>query len=61
MKFILAVTDTNGKNLIFISREMQALYNLIHVVPHSEPKPDERGSQIALEFYQMATQWLQKP
>lgn len=37
------------------------LYHQSHRNPHPDPAPDERGSQIAGEFYQLAKQWLQAP
>ncbi|MDP2655674.1 MAG: DUF1402 family protein [bacterium] len=36
------------------------LYHRGYVAPHSNPAPDERGSQIAGEFYALAKRWLQE-
>jgi len=35
------------------------LYSLSYDKPHSKPKPNERGLQIANEFYNLAKEWLQ--
>lgn len=34
------------------------LYSRSHVDPHPRPEPNDRGSQIAKEFYQLAQEWL---
>lgn len=41
------------------SEIVATLYHRNHVDPHSDPVSDERGRQIAGEFYQLAKQWLQ--
>lgn len=35
------------------------LYSLPHINPHQNPKPNDRGLQIAKEFYQLAKDWLE--
>ena len=35
------------------------LYHLPHRTPHADPSPNERGLQIAKEFYPLAKRWLQ--
>lgn len=61
--FIRSLVDEWNKSKDLNERPeiIATLYHRDHVVPHSKPEPDERGSQIAGEFYQLATQWLQKP
>ena len=34
------------------------LYHLKHKDPHTHAKPNDRGLQIAEEFYKLAKQWL---
>ena len=34
------------------------LYSLPYVKPHDDPKPNERGSQIAKEFYELTKKFL---
>lgn len=61
--FIRSLIDA-WKNSLDLSKRpeiLATLYHRGHVKPHSDPDPDERGSQIAGEFYQLASQWLQKP
>lgn len=36
------------------------LYHLKYRKPHERPKANERGKQIAKEFYQLSKRWLQK-
>lgn len=36
------------------------LYSLPHVNPHPHPKPNDRGTQIATEFYELAREWFHK-
>jgi hypothetical protein len=36
------------------------LYHQGYGKPHPEPEPDERGKQIAKEFYRLSKRWLQK-
>ncbi len=61
--FIRSLIDEWNKSTDLSKRPeiIATLYHRDYVIPHSEPEPDERGSQIAGEFYQLATQWLQKP
>ena len=61
--FIRSLID-EWKNSVDLNKRPEiiaTLYHQGHVKPHSEPEPDERGSQIAGEFYQLATQWLKNP
>jgi hypothetical protein len=70
MKIILVTTDTRRKNLVFVSEELKSfspeeaikamLYHQGYGKPHPEPEPDERGKQIAKEFYRLSKRWLQK-
>lgn len=61
--FIRSLIDEWSKSTNLNERPeiIATLYHRDHVIPHSKPEPDERGSQIAGEFYQLAKQWLQKP
>jgi len=34
------------------------LYHRTYVAPHSKPEPNERGAQIASEFYKLSKKWL---
>jgi hypothetical protein len=61
--FIRSLID-EWKNSVDLNNRPEiiaTLYHQGHVKPHPTPAPDERGSQIAGEFYQLAAQWLQKP
>ena len=59
--FIRSLVDEWRKKIDLAKKPeiIATLYHREHVVPHSDPAPDERGSQIAGEFYQLAKQWLQ--
>lgn len=59
--FIRSLVDEWRKKIDLAKKPeiIATLYHREHVVPHGDPAPDERGSQIAGEFYQLAKQWLQ--
>lgn len=60
--FIRSLIDEWRKKIDLTKRPeiIATLYHRGHVIPHSDPVPDERGSQIAGEFYQLAKQLLQE-
>lgn len=45
-------------DLTLHSSILTTLYHLSYKKPHANPQSDERGEQIAGEFYQLAKQWL---
>lgn len=56
---IRSVIDAWKKFVDLSSRPdiVATLYSL-YKDPHADPKPSERGTQIATEFYQLAKEWL---
>lgn len=60
--FIRSLINEWGKKIDLAKRPeiIATLYHREHIVPHNNPAPDERGSQIAGEFYRLAKQWLQE-
>ena len=49
------------KKFVDLSRKPEiitTLYHLPHIIPHANPQSNDRGLQIAREFYQLAKEWL---
>lgn len=60
--FIRSLIDEWHKKIDLAKRPeiIATLYHRGYKAPHSDPAPDERGSQIAGEFYELAKRWLQE-
>jgi hypothetical protein len=58
---ILADLINNWKEFIDLKNHFDILATLYSLsrTPHSDPKPNDRGIQIANEFYNLAKKWLQ--
>lgn len=55
-----ALTD-EWKKFVDLSKRPEIIATLYHLprkYPHAHPKPDDRGLQIAEEFYKLAKEWL---
>ncbi len=60
--FIRSLINEWNKKIDLAKRPeiIATLYHRGYVTPHSDPAPDERGSQIAEEFYALTKRWLQE-
>lgn len=60
--FIRSLVNEWNKKIDLTKRPeiITTLYHRGYVVPHSDPEPDERGSQIAEEFHMLAKRWLEE-
>ena len=60
--FIRSLINEWSKKIDLAKRPeiIATLYHRGYVAPHSDPAPDERGSQIAGEFYALAKRWFQE-
>lgn len=58
-----ALTDEWGKfvNLSKKPEIIATLYHLKYKRPHVDPRPNDRGLQIAGQFYRLAQEWLHSP
>src|SRR3989338_4986625 len=60
--FIRSLINEWSKKIDLAKRPeiIATLYHRGYVTPHSEPAPDERGNQIAEDFYTLAKRWVQE-
>lgn len=56
VKIILIATDSKKKSLVFVDENLK-VYSM-KKKPHKDPEPNDRGLQIASEFYNLAKEWL---
>lgn len=65
MKIIISIKNSLGKNVAFVTDDLKSHFDILATlyslsrIPHSDPQPNDRGIQIAGEFYNFAKTWLQ--